>query len=667
MRDTPVETIRSKKHPLTILLIEDDEGLSVLFQQALAGAGLPFEWACSGREGIDKVAGRGRDYLVLLDYSLPDMKAAALIEALATAGEVPPFIVITGHGDERVAVEMMRLGALDYLVKDAHLLDRLPGVVDRVLREIKMRQTLVESEMALQRNMRELAAIYDHMPTIMLLLDEDCRLRKANSAAARFFGKSAEALIGLRLGEAIDCLHSKEGECGSSANCGECIIRRHAEETYSSGQSHRQVEARFSPAASHEGGVLYFLLSTDLLSLDDKRCVLVSLEDITERKRLEDEFRQAQKMEAVGQLAGGVAHDFNNILCVITMHIHMLRTNPSAAPEIKQQLSDVETEAKRAANLTRQLLLFSRRQAMRFEPIELNALIDHLLKMLRRILGEQIAMSFDAECGAMTIQGDSGVIEQVVMNLCVNARDAMPQGGCLKIKTSIVELDADAVRAHSQARAGRFVCLSVSDTGCGMDEATQKRIFEPFFTTKPVGKGTGLGLASAYGIVKEHQGWIEVQSASGQGSTFRVFLPACEKTESDDVTPAVEAIQGGGETILVVEDDPGVRMLVKLCLKGYGYEILEAGTGAEAEAIWLQHRDRIGLVFTDMVMPGGMSGLELASRLLEDKASLQIIIGSGYNDEMVKNGVPTNPQMVFLSKPYEPEALLSAVRKCLDR
>jgi CheY-like chemotaxis protein len=304
---------------------------------------------------------------------------------------------------------------------------------------------------------------------------------------------------------------------------------------------------------------------------------------------------------------------------------------------------------------------------MRFEPIELNALIDHLLKMLRRILGEQIAMSFDAECGAMTIQGDSGVIEQVVMNLCVNARDAMPQGGCLKIKTSIVELDADAVRAHSQARAGRFVCLSVSDTGCGMDEATQKRIFEPFFTTKPVGKGTGLGLASAYGIVKEHQGWIEVQSASGQGSTFRVFLPACEKTESDDVTPAVEAIQGGGETILVVEDDPGVRMLVKLCLKGYGYEILEAGTGAEAEAIWLQHRDRIGLVFTDMVMPGGMSGLELASRLLEDKASLQIIIGSGYNDEMVKNGVPTNPQMVFLSKPYEPEALLSAVRKCLDR
>jgi CheY-like chemotaxis protein len=370
-------------------------------------------------------------------------------------------------------------------------------------------------------------------------------------------------------------------------------------------------------------------------------------------------------MEAIGQLAGGVAHDFNNILCIMIMHIHMLKKSAAALPDMQQQLLDVESQATRAANLTRQLLLFSRRQAMQLKRLELNAILDHLLKMLQRILGEQIDLTFEAGGGPLWFQGDIGVIEQVIMNLCVNARDAMPKGGSLKIATSL----APAVAASSQADsgAGRFVCLSVSDTGCGMDEATQQRIFEPFFTTKPVGRGTGLGLATAYGIVREHRGRIEVESAPGMGSTFRVLLPACDPAESECSEPASAPARGGGETILLVEDDPRVRTLVKLCLKGHGYGVIEACTGDEALALWPEHRQDVRMLFTDMVMPGGVTGLELARRLLEDNAALKVIIGSGYNDEMVRHGVPSIPGLVFLSKPYAPDALLATVRECLDR
>lgn len=389
--------------------------------------------------------------------------------------------------------------------------------------------------------------------------------------------------------------------------------------------------------------------------------------DVTERKRLEEQLRQAQKMEAVGQLAGGVAHDFNNLLTVIQGHCSLLLAGDQDKENSLESLKEIEAAAQRASNLTRQLLTFSRRQVMQMKPLDLNDVLGHLLKMLRRLLSEAIALEFQANHALPPIVADAGMIEQVVMNLSVNARDAMPKGGQLTLRTHLVDLDAQAAAANPEARPGRFVCLSVTDTGCGMDGSTRKRIFEPFFTTKEVGKGTGLGLATVYGIVKQHQGWTEVASEVGKGTTFRVFLPASPATAAKSLGTSTEpAMRGGTEGILVVEDDPPLRQLAKSCLDRNGYRVLEATNGVEAQAVWREHHHQIDLLLTDMVMPEGMTGWELAERLQAEKNSLKVIISSGYSLELFHAGAPSGRGIAYLAKPYEMTALAVAVRKCLD-
>ena len=389
--------------------------------------------------------------------------------------------------------------------------------------------------------------------------------------------------------------------------------------------------------------------------------------DITEQKGLEEKFRQAQKMEAVGQLAGGVAHDFSNILAAILMHLSLLRFNAHLSVEEKEMLKELETEAKRAANLTRQLLMFSRRQIMQVKSLDLNDLLADLHKMLKRIIGEHIALTYEGGAVPLWIEADAGMMEQVVMNLCINARDAMPHSGGLTLGARKVEITEETARKNPDARSGVFVCLSVADTGCGMDASTVQRIFEPFFTTKAVGKGTGLGLATVYGIVKQHQGWIEVESRVGHGSLFRVYFPASSKT-ADLVAPSgMEMAPGGSEVILLVEDERSLRKVGALCLRSKGYEVLEAANGVDAVKVWDQHRDRIDLLVSDMVMPEGMTGLELSERLRCKKPSLKVVITSGYSDELSVQDRRAAAGITFLAKPYEGEILARIVRQCLDQ
>ncbi|HZR21016.1 MAG TPA: PAS domain S-box protein [Verrucomicrobiae bacterium] len=389
-------------------------------------------------------------------------------------------------------------------------------------------------------------------------------------------------------------------------------------------------------------------------------------EDITERKQLEDQFRQAQKMEAIGHLAGGVAHDFNNILAAILLHLGLLRQSPQLTDGMKESLKEVESEAMRAANLTRQLLLFSRRQVARFEPLDCNAVMKGLLKMLRRLLSENIDIDFTAAPTGTYIKADIGMLEQVIMNLCVNARDAMPQGGRLHLKTTVEEIQENSLNRHAGGRTGSFVCLEVKDTGCGMDEAVLKRMFEPFFTTKEVGKGTGLGLATVYGIVKQHEGWTEVESVVGQGSTFRVYLPALQVEFEPTTGPAEEQeVHGGSETVLLVEDDISLRRMAALCLRKLGYAVLEAGNAPEALIEWRNHHANVDLLLTDMVMPETGTGLDLAGQLKAEKPDLRIVISSGYSEELVKPNA-LDQEFMFLAKPYDPVTLARLVRKTLD-
>ncbi|MFO1498614.1 MAG: PAS domain S-box protein [Verrucomicrobiota bacterium] len=393
---------------------------------------------------------------------------------------------------------------------------------------------------------------------------------------------------------------------------------------------------------------------------------LIFFRDVTDRKRLEDQLRQAQKMEGVGQLAGGIAHDFNNILTAMMMQLELLQAHSKQSVELCDGLGELMTQAQRAASLTRQLLLFSRRSVMHVEPLSLNDVVENLLKMLRRLIGENIKLDWHGASQLPPIPADAGMLEQLLMNLVVNARDAMPKGGRIVIGTEALVLDPLDTQSHPQARPGSFVCLSVADTGCGMDEITQSRIFEPFFTTKEEGKGTGLGLATVYGIVSQHNGWISVQSKVAHGTVFRVFLPASNVRASHPMTTAAEPVRGGSETILLVEDDLAVRRTVGTFLRRWGYHVLEASNGLEAAQVWQARATEIDLLYTDMIMPEGITGVELAESLRSSRPDLKVIISSGYSTELAYHSASLLVGVNYVAKPCSPADLAAKVRECLD-
>jgi two-component system, cell cycle sensor histidine kinase and response regulator CckA len=389
--------------------------------------------------------------------------------------------------------------------------------------------------------------------------------------------------------------------------------------------------------------------------------------DITERKRLEEQFRQSQKMDAIGQLAGGVAHDFNNILGVIQMQSDLLKAGGNLSPAQLDFAGEIGAATQRAAALTRQLLLFSRKEILQPRDLDLNQSISNMTKMLWRILGEDIKMQFKFAMQPLFIHADPGMLDQVLMNLAVNSRDAMPKGGRLVIETSIAEFDESVRGQSAQARPGSFVCLSVSDTGCGIPAENLPRIFEPFFTTKDVGKGTGLGLATVFGIVQQHQGWVHVYSEAGHGTTFRIYLPRLAgMSRQEPEPPTLTSMRGGNETILLVEDDAFLRASMCKALSQLGYRVLEAINGVEALEVWKQHREEIHLLLTDLVMPGGMTGKDLAEQLLREHPKLKVIYVSGYSAEVAGKDFPLEEGVNFLAKPVQAFKLAQTVRQNLD-
>ncbi|MBP9900891.1 MAG: response regulator [Verrucomicrobia subdivision 3 bacterium] len=389
--------------------------------------------------------------------------------------------------------------------------------------------------------------------------------------------------------------------------------------------------------------------------------------EITEMLSLETQYRHAQKLESVGQMAAGIAHDYNNVLTIIQGYADCLLVKVNGDESMANPLKQISGAARRATVLTRKLLTFSRKQVIQARPLSLNAVLADFGKMLPRLLGEDIVLKTNYADKLPSIKADDGMIEQVVMNLAVNARDAMPKGGCLTVATTATEIRADYVAHRPEARVGAFVTLTVQDTGCGMEAKTLARIFEPFFSTKEVGRGTGLGLATVYGIAKQHQGWVEVTSEVGKGTTFRVFFPALNvvAVETDDQNDSLLIARGGRETILLVEDEPLLRELVAKVLKEYDYRVLEAETGVEALRVWDASQGKVDLLLTDMVMPGGITGAELAQQLRKRKSDLRVIYSSGYSTEIGGKSLSENDPM-FLAKPYRPPQLAQRVRKCLD-
>jgi signal transduction histidine kinase/ActR/RegA family two-component response regulator len=409
-------------------------------------------------------------------------------------------------------------------------------------------------------------------------------------------------------------------------------------------------------------------IAWSFIPIAESKTVHCYANEITERLALETQLRHSVKMEAVGQLAAGVAHDFNNILTIIQGHSDLLLKSQPLAPQTEKSLRQIWLAADRAGKLIQQLLMFSRKQVMQPRCVDLNGIIANVSTMLQRLLGEGITLEHSPVPNLPAVYADVGMIEQVLVNLSINARDAMREGGRLVISAAPRVLEPVACVVNPEARPGHFVCLSVADTGGGMENETLSHLFEPFFTTKETGKGTGLGLATVYGIVKQHQGWITVESRLGAGSKFTIFLPCvakpAEAAPPQGLPPLPSA--AGTETLLIVEDEPSLRELVVRILELCGYHIYQAGNGVEALQVWEQHKEEIDLLLTDMVMPEGISGRQLAERLQKEDPGLKVIYTSGYSPGMAGKDIALLDGFNFLAKPYPPSRLAQVVRECLD-
>jgi len=533
-----------------------------------------------------------------------------------------------------------------YTVSDLGLLQTLADHCGGALERIHAEQALKENELLFH-------SVWENSLDGMRLTDGEGRIVAVNSAFCRMVGMDRAALEG----KPYTCIYSAE-------EAPEQMLAAHRDKFLE-----RRIESAMERRlVLHNGVAITLEERASLVELPGREPLLFSvLRDITAQKRLEDQFRHAQKMEAIGQLAGGVAHDFNNILTVIHGHGSLLTSAGDLPDRAARSAEQIVQAAERAAGLTRQLLTFSRRQVLQTRRLDLNEVVGNLTKMLGRILGEDIALQLNYSPRPAYVEADAGMIEQVLMNLAVNSRDAMPQGGVLNIRVAHRQVGIEESHSDPEAVIGKFVCLSVTDSGCGIPRENMRRIFEPFFTTKEVGKGTGLGLATVYGIVKQHQGWVKVESEVGKGTTFRVFLPQAAQASaaSSDTAPA-PAVRGGEETILVVEDEEPVRELVCHLLSGHGYQILQAESGPKALDVWRERKDDIDLLLTDLVMPDRMNGRELAERLWADRPDLKVVFTSGYSAEVVGRDFTGRGGLQYLQKPYHPTKLASVVRDCLD-
>jgi nitrogen-specific signal transduction histidine kinase/ActR/RegA family two-component response regulator len=388
--------------------------------------------------------------------------------------------------------------------------------------------------------------------------------------------------------------------------------------------------------------------------------------DITERKGLEADLIHSQKMEFVGKLAGGVVHDFNNLLTIISGYVSMLLDKEDLPPASAEALKRVFTASRQATGLVHQLLLFSRKRTPRREVVDLNAEVESMVAMLRRLLGETVTVEFESSPDAPRVSADVGMLEQVLMNLAINARDAMPRGGRLRVSVGLRPREEGGPPAGRPARRGEYACLTVSDSGCGIPPAVLPRIFEPFFTTRVDGRGAGLGLATAQDIVRRHDGWIDVESTVGSGTAFRIYLPLTSASLAPAGAAELGAVKASKGLILLVEDEAAVREFTAAVLQQDGYTILQARSGENALEVWRWHGAKIDLLLSDVVLPGELSGPQLAARLQAEKPSLKAVLATGYGRESVGREPGQEPPLFVLGKPYTPKSLLRAVREALE-
>jgi two-component system, cell cycle sensor histidine kinase and response regulator CckA len=625
-----------------------------LIEKTLGDGGVMFSSKRVETEASFELAlGEFRPDIIFLN-ELPTCSGVGALKLACQLSPKVPVIFVSGTIGEERAVELVKLGATDLLLKD-HLSRLVPAVL-RAMREVGERaenSAALEIQIAkreradevLRESQARFESVIQAAMDAIVSIDEFHSVVLFNAAAERMFGCTELDAIGRPLERFIPAhpdtfLQSAVNE-GKKQQLDNLTGRRANNQTF-------PVEASISQTMA--GG-------TKLLTL--------FLRDVTERKLLEAQLRQAQKMEALGHLACGVAHDFNNLLMVIFGNGELLDMSlPRDAPQ-RESVGQINRAAESAAALTRQLLAFGRKQVPELSIVDLNALVTDAEKMLRRLIGENVRLQIILQPDLSKVYIDRGQMDQVIMNLAINARDAMPKGGRLTIETREIEMDLTFARHEPESRASHYVLLSISDNGCGMSPEVQAHIFEPFFTTKALGQGTGLGLSVVHGIVKQNQGHITLESVSDKGTTFKIYLPRAREPIADTLQKTTSKPLGGGETILLVEDENLVREVTVLMLETLGYKVLQAASGEEAINIAKERREEIDLLMTDVVMPD-MSGRDLAEMLWHFDSGLKVLFQSGYTGVAVLRHGDLHSEAAFLQKPFGMDLLATKVRESLE-
>ena len=639
---------------IRILHLEDDLMDAELVQAELEEAGMTCRITLvQTQETFENALQQNTYEIILADYRLPMYDGMSALRLAREACPDIPFIFISGTMGEEAAVEALTQGATDYVLKPG--LMRLGSAIKRALRESQNRREHREAERALAENEAKMRSILDSVDEGFIIIDRGYRILSANRAYCNQVGLSEAEVIG-RLCHEI--AHGSAQPCFESGE--DCPVQR----TFETGFVH----SAFHTHQEGSGAEQYVeLKSYPLTDASGKiTSTIETLNNVTEKRKLQDQLAQSQKMESVARLAGGVAHDFNNMLGVIIGHTELAMGQVDASQPLFASLREIRTAAERSAALTRQLLAFARKQTAAPQVLDLNETVAGMLNMLRPLIGEDIDLTWQPAGGACAVKMDPSQIDQILANLCVNARDAIAGVGRIRIETGLATFDSDYCVHYPECIPGEYVALTVSDDGSGMDRETLSNIFEPFFTTKEVGRGTGLGLAMVYGIIKQNNGFINVTSQPGEGTTFRLYLPrhAVPAGDGQEQKEAAQA-QGGHETVLLVEDELSILDMTRMMLERFGYRVLAASSPGEAIRLAQTHDGEIRLLIVDVIMPE-MNGRDLARQLTALYPQLACLFISGYSGDVIAHHGLLEDGIHFIQKPFAMQDLAAKVRQVLD-
>jgi two-component system, cell cycle sensor histidine kinase and response regulator CckA len=637
-----------------ILHLEDDPLDGELIQARLEEA----DFACritrvETRDEYEHALDRDALDIILADFRLPMYDGLSALRMMMERRPEIPFIFVSGTIGEEAAIEALTKGATDYVLKQG--LMRLGPAVKRALSEAKNRRERKQAQRDLAESEAKMRSILNSVDEGFVVLDREYRILSANKAFCNLVGLQEDQVTG---GLCYEISHNRDRPCFESGE--DCPVKL----TFETGKAHTATHTHKDASGAHQ----FVELKTYPL-LDASGTLTSAIEtviDVTENRKLQEQLIHSQKMESVGRLAGGVAHDFNNMLGVILGHAELAMGQLDLSHPILSNLREIWTAADRSTNLTRQLLAFARKQTVAPRVLDLNETVEGMLKILRTLIGEDIDLAWQPGDGVWPVMMDPSQIDQILANLCVNARDAIAGVGRITIETGMATfVPADC--AHlTEIVPGEYVTLAISDDGCGMDRETMNKIFEPFFTTKEVSRGTGLGLATVYGIVKQNNGFIKVYSEPGQGTTFRLYLPRPE-TEAVEVHREERAapILGGNETILLVEDEHSILNMARLMLERYGYRVLAASNPGDALHLANTHDGEIDLLIVDVIMPE-MNGRDLAEQVISLYPEITCLFMSGYSGDVMAHHGMLDKDVNFIEKPFSMQDLAAKVRQVLE-